>query len=156
MLIFLALACDAETIDSETTDPVPVETDDGSPGISHWMDEGLAVDGYDTVAYFTEGAATLGDAAITADWGGAEWRFASEENRDAFEADPTAYAPQYGAYCSWAMADDRLATTDATAWDILDGKLYLNYSAAVREKWLEDTAGFIDAADGNWSARLGE
>ena len=129
--------------------------DDGAPAISHWLDEGLAVDGYDTVAYFTEGAATPGDPSITAEWGGAEWRFASADSRDAFLADPTAYAPQYGAYCSWAMADDRLATTDATAWDVLDGRLYLNYSAEVREKWLPDAEDLIPVADANWSAKLG-
>ncbi len=147
-MLLLLLACD-------TTPSIPAaDLAAGAPPISHWADEGLATDGYDVVAYFTDGAAVLGSAEHTLDWGGAEWRFSSAENLTRFAEEPLLYTPQYGAYCSWAMADDRLATTDATAWDIVDGKLYLNYDADVRELWLEDIAGFIAAADTNWAAKL--
>jgi YHS domain-containing protein len=59
-----------------------------------------AVGGYDPVAYFTEGRPVAGKSAITHQWKGAAWRFASEKNRDLFKAEPAKYAPQYGGYCA--------------------------------------------------------
>ncbi|MFT5679194.1 MAG: hypothetical protein ACI8RZ_000098 [Myxococcota bacterium] len=158
LLLSLLAACTASSDDTTAADTTDTLTprDDGAPPISHWSDEGLAVDGYDTVAYFTDSDATLGDPAIITEWGGAEWRFASDSNRELFLADPTAYAPAYGSYCAYAMADDRFATTDATAWDVVDGRLFLNYSAEVREKWLKAQAAYIVAADENWAAKISE
>lgn len=115
-----------------------------------YTEDGIAVDGSDVVAYFTQGKPVAGNKSITLDWMGATWRFASEENRAAFQADPTAYAPQYGGYCAYAVSEGYVAPTAPDAWSIVDGKLYLNYSKGVRRRWLKDTAGRISAADGNW------
>ncbi len=110
-----------------------------------------ALQGHDPVAYFTEGKPVKGDEAFTTEYMGAEFRFASAANRDAFLADPQAYAPQYGGYCAWAMADGKHAKGDARHWRIVDGKLYLNYNKSIQKKWDADIPGFIERADTEWS-----
>ncbi len=110
-----------------------------------------ALQGHDPVAYFTEGKPVKGDEAFTTEYMGAEFRFASAANRDAFLADPHAYAPQYGGYCAWAMADGKHAKGDARHWRIVDGKLYLNYNKSIQKKWDADIPGFIERADTEWS-----
>ena len=116
---------------------------------------GVAINGYDPVGYFTESEPVKGLADISFDWNGAAWRFASAANRDAFAADPAAYAPQYGGYCAYAVSQGYTASTDPDAWTVHDGKLYLNYSRRVRRIWLRDVAGHIVAADANWPSVLG-
>lgn len=111
---------------------------------------GTAIDGTDPVAYFTEGRPVAGSSDTTYEWIGATWRFASAENRDKFKAEPARYAPQYGGYCAWAVAQGYTASTDPEAWKIVDGKLYLNYDKGVQAKWEGDVPGNITAADGNW------
>lgn len=113
----------------------------------------LAVQGYDPVAYFTDGAAVKGSADFTTEYMGAEFRFASAAHRDAFLADPAKYAPQYGGYCAWAMADGKYAKGDANFWKIVDGKLYLNFNAGIQNKWNKDVPGFISKADAEWAAK---
>lgn len=110
----------------------------------------VAIEGFDTVAYFTEGKPLKGSSEHTFEWQGAVWRFASDENRERFEADPNAYAPQYGGYCAYAVARNKTAGIDPEAWSIVDGKLYLNYSRKIRDRWMKDTAGEIERADANW------
>lgn len=112
---------------------------------------GVAINGVDPVGYFTEGAPVAGSAAHSLDWGGTTWHFASAENRAAFEADPSKYAPQYGGYCAWAVgARNSLAPTEPDQWAIVDDKLYLNFNASVQERWREDIPGFIEKANKNW------
>lgn len=109
-----------------------------------------ALQGYDPVAYFNEGAPVKGSGDYTAEYMGATFRFASAANRDAFTADPAAYAPQYGGYCAWAMADGKYAKGDARYWRIVDGKLYLNYNSSIQKKWEVDMPGFIEKANTAW------
>jgi len=115
---------------------------------------GIAINGTDPVAYFTEGDYAYGDEAISAEWNGATWLFTSEEHRDLFLADPEKYAPQYGGYCAFALAHNAIATTVPEAWTIHNGKLYLNYSTGVRSQWQTDKDGFIEKADGFWPGVL--
>lgn len=115
---------------------------------------GTAIKGYDPVAYFTQNKPVKGDAAHTFSWNGAEWRFASAANRDAFQADPEKYAPQFGGYCSWAVSQGYTAGIDPEAWRIVDGKLYLNYNRDVQERWEQDIPGNIARAEANWPAIL--
>ncbi len=112
--------------------------------------DGAAVDGYDVVAYFTAGAPTLGDPANAVRWKGAVWLFVSDENRQKFEANPRAYAPQFGGYCAYGVSRGMVLRTDPNIWQIRDGKLYLIHNAAVRDKWVQDLAGNIARADANW------
>lgn len=115
---------------------------------------GLAVRGTDVVAYFTEGRPVKGKAAFEHEWKGVRWRFASAAHRDAFAADPEKYAPQFGGYCAWAVASGYTASTVPEAWKVVEGKLYLNYSLGVRERWEQDIPGNIAKAEGNWPAVL--
>lgn len=115
-----------------------------------FAESGLAIRGTDPVAYFTEGRPVAGDPAITHDWMGATWAFATEENRAAFAADPEAHAPQYGGFCAWAVAEGYTAPIDPEAWRIVDGKLYLNYSRRIQRRWEGDIPGNIARADANW------
>lgn len=114
----------------------------------------VAVSGYDTVAYFTQGAATKGSDEFSTEWKGAEWRFSSAENLAKFVASPEKYAPQYGGYCAYAAASNQAAKTDPKAWHIHNGKLYLNYNKSVQKNWLQDKNGYIEKADNNWPALL--
>lgn len=114
----------------------------------------LAVGGYDTVAYFKVAKPTKGLAQFETEYKGATWRFASKENLDAFKANPTAYAPQYGGYCAWAVSQNYTASGDPNYWKIVNGKLYLNYDKSVQATWEKDIPGFIAKADKNWPAVL--
>ena len=111
---------------------------------------GLAIRGYDPVAYFERGAPVRGVAEFETEHDGATWRFASADNLAAFEADPARYAPQYGGYCAYAAAFGSKAPTDPDAWKIVDGKLYLNLNKGIQARWEKDIPGFIAKADRNW------
>ena len=111
---------------------------------------GLAVRGYDVVAYFTEGKPVAGDWQITAEHGGATYRFASEANRDAFKADPARYAPQFGGYCAFGAAMGFKFDGDPEVFKIVDDKLYLNLSRPVAERWNKDVPGHIKTANEKW------
>lgn len=115
----------------------------------------VAVSGYDPVAYFTEGRPVEGSKAFTATWNGATFRFASAANRDRFAANPEAFAPQYGGYCAWAVANGYTASADPKVWRIVNGKLYLNYNAEVGARWAKDIPGNIAKANANWPKVLG-
>ncbi|NRB05662.1 MAG: YHS domain protein [Rhodobacteraceae bacterium] len=117
---------------------------------SVYTERGVAVDGTDVVAYFTEGRPVSGSAEITHEWMDATWRFSSEENRAAFAANPEAYAPQYGGYCAYAVSEGYTASTVPEAWKIVDGKLYLNYSRRIQRRWERDIPGRISSGDANW------
>ncbi len=119
-----------------------------------YANDGVAVDGSDVVAYFTEGKPVSGKSDITHDWMGATWRFATEANRSAFAADPEQYAPQYGGYCAYAVSEGYTASTTPAAWKIVDGKLYLNYSRRVQRIWERDIPTRISNADANWPTVL--
>ena len=109
-----------------------------------------AIDGYDTVAYFTQGKPVEGDKKFQFLWRDANWRFASQENLDLFKQNPEKYAAQYGGYCAWAMAEGKTAGIDPDIWHIEDGKLYLNYDDGVQKDWLADMQADIVSADKNY------
>lgn len=111
---------------------------------------GLAIGGYDPVAYFTDGKPVKGRAAHQVMWKGAVWFFASAAHREAFEADPRRFAPQFGGYCAYAVSRGYTAKTDPEAWKVHEGRLYLNYSTRVRSLWARDIPGNIALARENW------
>jgi YHS domain-containing protein len=137
LALFLGLALAAP---ARATDPIA----------TNWR--GLALSGYDPVAYFKVGKPTPGSSEFQMEWQGATWRFSSAENLAAFREQPERYAPQYGGYCAWAVSQGHTASSDPEAWRIVDGKLYLNYSRSVQEKWQSDVPGNIRRADANWPA----
>lgn len=109
-----------------------------------------AIDGYDAVAYFTEGKPVQGSDEFTLRYQGAEWKFASQEHLDLFKADPQAYAPQYGGYCAFAVANGDTASAEPDLWTIHEGKLYLNYNRKINDQFRNDIDAFIEQADQNW------
>ena len=111
---------------------------------------GLAVKGYDVVAYFVEGRAVPGDARFEHALDGVRYRFASAANRDRFAQEPQRFLPQYGGFCAWAVSRGYTAPTDPLAWRIVDGRLYLKYDRSVQREWEGDIKGNVAKADTNW------
>jgi hypothetical protein len=111
-----------------------------------------AIDGYDPVEYFRSGQATRGTQDISAEWGGSIWHFASEANRVAFLAEPERFAPQFGGYCAFGMARGYTAFTDPTVFEVVEGRLYLNFDAYVQTTWRQYRELFIRQAEHNWPA----
>jgi YHS domain-containing protein len=125
-----------------------------TPEIFTGLAKGVAVGGYDAVSYFEGGEPQRGEEKYATAWKGAIWRFASQENLDAFKTDPEKYAPQYGGYCAYAVSRGYTAKGDPVAWTVVDGRLYLNYSLDVRKTWAENIPGNIAKANGNWPGVL--
>ena len=108
-----------------------------------------AISGYDTVAYHTENRAVKGNSEFSYEWNGAEWHFASVENRDLFAADPDRYAPQYGGLCTGGLSDGLAFNANPKIFKIIDGKLYL--AASKSSNLFKHTEKAIKKADENWA-----
>lgn len=111
---------------------------------------GVAINGYDPVAYFTDNKPVEGSKQFSYSWEGAEWHFRNQQNLDTFKQNPEKYAPQFGGYCAYGVSEDHKSPTQPEAFTIVDQKLYLNYNMKVKELWMKDTKGRIEKAEGNW------
>lgn len=140
LFILSALSC------ARTTTVTPVNT----------TPDGVAIKGYDPVAYFTQNKPVQGSAEFEYPWNGAKWRFASREHRELFRADPEKYAPRYGGYCAYAVSQGKTADIDPDAWTVLEGRLYLNLDKDVQKLWKKDMKEYIHKADENWPRMLGK
>jgi YHS domain-containing protein len=114
--------------------------------------DGLALRGYDAVAYFTVGKAVEGNQQNSFVWNGAKWLFSNADNLEKFKANPEAYAPQFGGYCSYAVSNGYTANGDPNAWKIVDGKLYLNYDLDVKMMWEKEQDQRIRKGETNWES----
>lgn len=112
--------------------------------------DGVAIGGYDPVAYFTEMKPVKGSDQHRTEFQGSIFLFASAENRETFLAQPEQFAPQYGGYCAFGMAKGYKAAIDPAAFTIVGDKLYLNYNGTVRALWVLDVQGYVKKADRNW------
>ena len=110
----------------------------------------IAIGGYDTVSYHTDGKAVQGRAKFHHFWNGAVWYFSSGDNRDKFKADPAAYAPQYDGYCAWVASQNYKRPGDPQVWQIVDGKLYVKVHEGAQKKWRADIPKHIAQGDKNW------
>lgn len=126
---------------------------ESAPISTGWFSD-LAVEGYDPVAYFTLGEATKGSKAFRTRYLDAEFRFTSQEHLTQFEANPDKYAPQYGGYCAWAVAQGYTAKGSAQNWRIVDDRLYLNYDDKVQKQWEQNIPAFIEQANEQWPSVL--
>ncbi len=117
---------------------------------------GLAVKGYDVVAYFTEDAAVKGSAEIEHIWRDVRWRFASEEHRALFASDPETYAPRYGGFCAGGVALGRTSPIDPEAFVIVDGKLYLNFDKPTADEIRAAPETILPKAEENWARMNGD
>lgn len=113
----------------------------------------LAVGGYDVVS-FHQGSPVEGKPKLATSWRGANWLFANQDNLDTFLTEPEKYAPAYGGYCAWAVAENKLAKGKPKHWTIKDGVLYLNFNKKIKDRWLTDIDGFIVKANANWPGVL--
>ncbi|MBB3839687.1 YHS domain-containing protein [Runella defluvii] len=111
---------------------------------------GIAINGHDAVAYFTDSKAVEGSESFVFEWMGAKWLFSSSEHLEAFKANPEKYAPQFGGYCAYGVSENHKSPTDPNAWTIVDQKLYLNYSKKVKELWSKDVPTRIQKANEYW------
>ncbi len=127
-----------------------------SPPISqvNVTSEGVAIKGYDPVAYFTDSRPVRGMPEFKYVWKSAEWRFASSDHLEMFKKDPEKYAPRYGGYCAYAISQGKTADIDPEAWTIYEGKLYLNLDKDVQKLWEKDMQEYIRKADENWPRML--
>ncbi len=109
-----------------------------------------AVGGYDTVTYFTDKQPVKGLDEYSTTYKGAKWYFSNRKNLELFTANPEKFAPQYGGYCAWAVAEGGTAKGDPLHWSLYNGKLYLNYDKTIKNRWLKNVDEFITRADANW------
>lgn len=112
---------------------------------------GVAIQGYDPVAYFTEGRAVRGNAGIAVTYDGATYHFATEDHRTLFLEDPSRYAPQYGGWCAYAMADGNFATVQPDQFVVHDGRLFLNFNARINRRFQGDIDDYVESADRSWA-----
>ena len=117
---------------------------------AYCCEDGKAIKGYDVVAYFNNNTARKGVKQFSFTWQGTVWYFESQRNLGAFEAKPEKYAPQFGGYCAYGVSEDHKSPTDPEAFTIVNEKLYLNYSKAVKKIWLKDTVERIEKAEKFW------
>ena len=109
-----------------------------------------AIQGYDPVAYFKDSKPVKGKNEFSYVWKGATWNFVNSQNLNEFKSNPEAFAPQYGGYCAYGVADGHKATTSPDAWTIVEGKLYLNYNKEVQALWKKDQNKYIKVANERW------
>ena len=111
---------------------------------------GVAIQGYDPVAFFTDHKPVKGDSKFLVKHDGAIYLFASQEHRELFKGNPAKYEPVYGGYCAYGVSRNKLVEIDVDAFQIVDGKLLLQYSKGVRDDFNQDTKGNLAKADTNW------
>ena len=113
-------------------------------------DNDVILAGHDTVAYHTEGEAVLGSNKFTAVHNDAIYRFSSSANRDLFKENPEKYAPVYGGFCAYGATLGKKFQVDGKAFEVVDGKLYVNKNLQVYDIWRKDVPGNIQKADKQW------
>jgi len=117
----------------------------------HFMNESAVANGYDVVAYHTEGKPVMGSADYPAMYQGVTWHFASKDNQSMFESDPAKFAPAYGGWCAAGASKGKKVPTKPELWAIVDGQLYLNSSKKAHEGlFLAKTEAVIRKGESNW------
>ena len=117
----------------------------------HFVMDAAAIDGYDVVAYHTDGMHMKGSADFAAMYQGVTWQFATAENQAMFEADPAKFAPAYGGWCAAGASKGKKVPTKPDLWSIVDGQLYLNSSPkAHNDLFLAKTEEVIRKGESNW------
>ena len=112
--------------------------------------EAGAIQGYDPVAFFKEQKPVIGKKKLSYSWNESSWYFSTPENLEAFKADPTHYAPQFGGWCAYGTAAGHKSPTQPETWTIVDDKLYFNYNAEVKKLWNKNQKEMIEKANKNW------
>lgn len=111
---------------------------------------GIAINGYDVVAFFKEAKTVKGNSEYNYTWKNVLWYFSSKVNLDSFKISPDRFAPQFGGYCAYGTAKGHKAPTEIETWTIVDGKLYFNYNSKVKQLWDKNQQNYIDSALIKW------
>jgi len=114
------------------------------------LGEAVAIQGYDSVAYFSKSDAVRGSAKFAHEWNGMAWFFSSAENRDAFAAAPEKYAPQFGGFCTPSVSSGKNSRGSGVLWMVHNGNLYLSGDKAALEYFRRDLPGTVSKAEGWW------
>lgn len=111
---------------------------------------GVAIQGYDPVAFFTDNRPVKGNSQFQSDYRGAKYYFASAEHKEAFDKEPAKYEPQFGGYCAYGASQGHPAPIKIEAWQIVNGRLLMQYDLGVKDKFNKDQEGNLHKADQNW------
>jgi YHS domain-containing protein len=111
---------------------------------------GVAIQGYDPVAFFTQNKPVKGRAEFQSSYKGATYYFASAEDKASFDAAPAKYEPQFGGYCAYGVSQGHLAPVKIEAFQIANGRLLMQYDLDIKGKFNKDQAGSLQKADQNW------
>lgn len=118
------------------------------------LENKVAIQGYDPVAYFTQKKAVKGKSTIAASFEGVTYYFSTPANKETFVKNPVAYEPQYGGWCAYAMgANGEKVEINPETFKIVDGKLNLYYNAFFNntlKSWNKDEVNLKKKADANW------
>lgn len=115
---------------------------------------GVAIQGYDPVAFFTDHQPVKGKPEFASTADGATYQFASKEHKELFDKAPAKYEPEFGGYCAYGVSRNKLAPVDVEAFQVVDGKLLLQYSKSVRDSFNADRNGNLEKANQNWPGLL--
>jgi hypothetical protein len=114
--------------------------------------DNVAIGGYDTVAYFTEGRAVKGKSEFEVVWNDVRWHFSKVSHRDLFADTPERYAPQFGGLCAGAVIRGVAVKADPEVWTIVDGKLYMKVNKGARDEWRENATENVKKGNEAWPA----
>ena len=112
--------------------------------------QGVGLQGYDPVAFFTDGKPVLGKEEFHSSYHDVIYRFASAEHQSLFEKTPVAYEPQFGGYCAYGVSKGHLAPVKIDAFQIVNGRLVMQYDSEVQKLFNEDQRANLEAADKQW------
>jgi len=111
---------------------------------------GLAIQGYDPVAFFTKKKPVKGSAEFESKYNGAHYLFASAEDKATFDANPAKYEPQFGGFCAYGVSRGHAVPIKIEAFQIVNGRLLMQYDLDIRDNFNKDTQGNLKKADENW------
>lgn len=111
---------------------------------------GIAIQGYDPVAFFTDHKPVMGDQRFQSQYRGAKYYFASSEHKAAFDKEPAKYEPQFGGYCAYGTSQGHKAPIKIEAWQIVDGRLLMQYDLDIKDKFNRSQSENLKKADQNW------
>jgi YHS domain-containing protein len=131
-----------------------IKTDAEKAFLNNTDETGVTLQGYDAVAYFSDNKAIKGDPKFEARYNGATYWFASQEHADMFKDHSEMFAPQYGAFCGYAMSLNKLRPIDPTIFQIVDGRLILQHTKDAFTQFNKDAAGNTAKADSNWPGQI--
>src|SRR6516164_6870650 len=114
------------------------------------LDNGVAIQGFDPVAFFTDHRPVKGDAQFQSQYRGAKYYFATAEHKATFDREPAKYEPQFGGFCAYGASRGKTVPVKIETWEIVNGRLLLQYDLDVKSKFDKDPQGTLRKADENW------